>query len=95
MPRSTARVSAVKADRYFATLCKHFSKKVDVDLGDARSRVDFPMGTCHIGLEGGAMTFDCEAGDAAALSRIQGIIDSHVTRFRDLRGMTIDWTARD
>lgn len=93
MPRSRTRVPAVKADRYFSTLCKHFAKKVDVDFGGLEARVCFPMGTCRIGLDDGAMIFACEAGDADALARVQDIIDSHVTNFRDLRGTTVEWTT--
>ncbi len=93
MPCSRARVEADKADRYFSTLWKHFAHKVNVDATDTHARVHFPMGTCDIGLDGTAMTFLCEARSEEALGQVQMIIDNHVTRFKDLRGSEVHWSA--
>lgn len=97
MIRSRTQVRASKAPRYFKALCKHFAIKVTVendDSGDS-ARVHFPKGVCLISVDGDTLSFACSADNHQALQETQWIIDSHVTKFGELRGSTVEWRQED
>ena len=94
MTKIYSSVEAQKATRYFDSLCKHFARKVEVERSDNRGRVKFPMGDCLISLNDPVISFCCEADSSAALSAMQHIIDSHVTRFGELKDIEMTWTSQ-
>lgn len=51
VPRSEARVSTAKADRYLVQLRKHFTHKVPVERSERIGHVAFPPGTCRLEVE--------------------------------------------
>lgn len=95
MVRSHARVRAVKAPRYFKALCKHFALKVTVEKNEDSARIHFPKGLCRMRVDGETLSFDCRADDQESLEATQWIIDSHVTKFGELRDTEVLWQRDD
>ncbi|MEM7206781.1 MAG: DUF2218 domain-containing protein [Pseudomonadota bacterium] len=89
-----AEIKAQKSDRYVNSLAKHFARKVEVKTDGDWSLIYFPMGTCRMRENNGSMEFSCKAETEAALKKIRGIIESHVLRFGEMRGKTMEWTCQ-
>ncbi len=91
MLQAYATVKAQKADKYIATLAKHFAKKVTVDNEHNTSLVYFPMGTCQMNLSNGSISFICEAKSEEELDMVKQVITSHVLMLKEFKNITIDW----
>lgn len=92
MPSASLIVRAIKAGAYFDSLCKHFARKVTVERDTHKAKVNFPMGLCHMSLDGEAMCFECSAEDARALEAVKIIIADHVVRYGELKDANLQWS---
>ncbi len=94
MPEAHVALQAEKADKYFTSLAKHFSKKVTVETQQDISKVYFPMGTCQMKLSQNTMSFLCEADEEEALSTVKNIMTSHITMLKEFKQSKIDWKCK-
>lgn len=93
MFRSDAHVATEKASKYIAQLCKHFAHKIAVEYDAAQGRADFPFGVCRMEASEQALLLRCEAPDAAALERVEGVVAIHLEKFAWREKPEIAWTA--
>lgn len=95
MFESHCTTKAIKAEKYFETLCKHFSKKVLVEKDITTARVHFQAGICDMKVDSQRMIFNCSAKSSEALATVEDIITSHVTKFSEFRDSTLHWSKLD
>ena len=89
--KAIATFQTEHANRYLATLCKHFSHKVAVTYDDQGGHVDFPFGQCGLMAESGHLTLTATASDAAHLDTVTEVITRHLERFAFRENPRIDW----
>lgn len=88
---STTAVHAKKAERYHASLCKHFARKVPVEHNEHQARVLFDMGICDMEVSDTQMHFTCEADSKDNLQVVQYIVGSHIIKFGELKDVSVVW----
>ena len=91
MPSSNLTLRADKAEKYIKSLSKHFARKIEVTQETEVATVAFPMGLCRMFADGREMHFCCKADSDQALEAVKTIINSHVTRFGELKNVTVQW----
>ena len=84
-------VQAQKADKYIATLAKHFAKRVTVENEDGVSKIMFPMGTCKMTLRNNTISFLCEALQEDDLDMVKAIISTHIVMLKEFKGASLKW----
>lgn len=89
--KSISCVHAQKADRYLASLARHFARKVAVEQLQESAHVRFDMGTCLMTVAGTRMSFECIAPDEKALETVKYIVGSHITKYGELQNVTVQW----
>lgn len=86
-------VKTEKSQKYFKSLCKHFSRKVEVTyLDESCARITFHSGQCLIQVDGERMLFDVSASDNQSLEKVKFIVSSHIVLFRELKNMIVIWS---
>lgn len=86
-------LEADKSQAYFDSLCKHFSRKVEVVREANRATVAFPMATCYMQVDQRQMQFTLQADCDDSLARAKYIIESHALRFGELKGAQAIWSC--
>lgn len=81
MVRSTATISTENGWKYLQQLCKHWSHKLEVELGEQRGVVTFPEAQAVMTSDAAGLTVEIEAASAEVLDRMQGVVSSHLDRF--------------
>ncbi|HUZ72406.1 MAG TPA: DUF2218 domain-containing protein [Stellaceae bacterium] len=77
-----ARVATALAQRYMTQLCKHFEHRLPAQCGAAEGSVEFPYGVCRMAVpEPALLVLRAEAGDEAALARLEHTVVRHLERF--------------
>ena len=89
--RSSTVVNAEKAERYHASLARHFARKVPVEQSSDSAHVQFDMGTCQMSVAGRGMQFDCVAAGEDALATIKYIVGSHIIKYGELKDVEVQW----
>lgn len=79
------------AATYLARLCRHFSKKIEVEYGETEGHARFPFGSCRLQAGAQTLSFHCQAEDPEALSRMQEVIGRHVGMFTRRNPLTVTW----
>lgn len=74
-------VKTGNAAKYLVQMCKHFAHKVEVNLGETRGDVSFPMGPCVITALDDQLTFEAKSHKAEGIEKIKGIIIIHLDKF--------------
>ena len=92
MPFAKLTLRANKSRAYFDSLCKHFSRKVDVDRVDNEATVTFPKGKCHMSFSSDQMHFNVSARDQETLETVKTIIAAHVVRYGELKDTPVSWS---
>ncbi|MDA8449893.1 DUF2218 domain-containing protein [Acidovorax sp. NCPPB 3859] len=82
-----------EASRFLTRLCYHFRRKIPVEYDETRGNARFPWGECVMRADAEHLSFDCSAGDAGALARVQHAIDSHVQLFSRKSPLQVAWDA--
>lgn len=90
--KSHTLVHAEKAERYHASLAKHFSRKVSVVETDGKALVQFDMGNCLMNAAGTCMEFECEADSEEGLTALKSVVTSHLNKFGELKNVIVEWT---
>ena len=94
MPLSRTKVSSAKAERYMASLRKHFARKVVVISGPENNcTIQFEMGQCEIRLDTTDLHFECVAETHEALDIVRYIVDQHIIKLGDFKGLTLEWVT--
>lgn len=91
-------VATPLAGTFLVRLCKHFSKKINVDYDPENARegfASFPFGECHLRANEEQLTFACRAESAEAMAEMQKIIGLHVGMFSRRDPLSITWPEPD
>lgn len=91
MPSSEARVPTEHASKYLQQLCKHFGHRIPATLDAEKGHLTFEMGTTALTAEPALLVLRNEAPDAAGLTRLEGVIASHLVRFAFREELKIEW----
>ncbi len=92
MPVATAHVPTPNADKYMKQLCKHWSHKLDVELGETTAVVRFGHATADMEAKADGLTVRVDAESDEMLERMKGVVASHLDRFAFREApLTFDW----
>ncbi|MBC7148114.1 MAG: DUF2218 domain-containing protein [Rhizobium sp.] len=81
MVKTVAVVPTENGWKYLQQLCKHWSHKLDVELGEKSGIVRFSEAVATMGADDKALTVAIEAGSDEVLERMKGVVSSHLDRF--------------
>lgn len=81
MARSVATVPTEHGWKYLQQLCKHWSHKLDVELGEKTGTVRFAEATATMSANEAGLTVTIEAVSDEVLERMKGVVASHLDRF--------------
>ncbi|SSC68068.1 DUF2218 domain-containing protein [Ciceribacter selenitireducens] len=80
--------------KYLQQLCKHWSHKLDVELGEKSGVVRFAEAVATMGADDKALTVEIEAASDEVLERMKGVVSSHLDRFAFREApLPFEWTA--
>jgi uncharacterized protein len=88
---SIGEVQTPRAAIYLKHLCKHFSEEIPVEYSETEGFAHFPFGECRLLAKAQTLTFHCEAKDAAALAKMQDVIDKHIVMFTKRNPIILAW----
>ena len=92
MASATAHVPTPNALKYMRQLCKHWSHKLEVELGDESATVRFPSAVARMSADDRQLVVTVEADGDETLDRIKGVVASHLDRFAFREApLTFDW----
>ena len=81
MTTSTTAIPTEHASKYLQQLCKHWSHKLEVELGERSGIVRFPEAVATMSADDKALTVEVEADSDEVLERMKGVVSSHLDRF--------------
>ncbi len=80
------------AERYLATLCKHFGHKVPVSHEPGSGRIELPFGPCTLHADAAGLGLTATASDRAQLDKTIQVMSSHLERFAFRENPELTWT---
>ncbi|MBW8446337.1 MAG: DUF2218 domain-containing protein [Arenimonas sp.] len=81
MAKAIALVATESGWKYLQQLCKHWSHKLDVELGERSGIVRFSEAVATMSADDEALTVEVEAASDEVLERMKGVMSSHLDRF--------------
>lgn len=81
MAKAIAVVPTENGWKYVQQLCKHWSHKLDVELGEKSGIVRFSEAVATMSADDQALTVEIEAASDDVLERMKGVVSSHLDRF--------------
>lgn len=81
MARTTAVVQTENGWKYLQQLCKHWSHKLEVELGEHTGTVRFAEAVATMSADDKALTVEIDAVSDEVLERMKGVVASHLDRF--------------
>ena len=81
MAKAIAMVTTENGWKYLQQLCKHWSHKLDVELGEKSGIVRFSEAVATMSADDQALTVEIEAASDDVLERMKGVVSSHLDRF--------------
>lgn len=81
MTAATAHVPTANAEKYVKQLCKHWSHKLDVELGETTGIVRFGQAVASMAAGADELVVTIEAESDEILERMKGVVSSHLDRF--------------
>lgn len=81
MAKAIAVVPTENGWKYVQQLCKHWSHKLDVELGEKSGIVRFSEAVATMSADDQALTVEVEAASDDVLERMKGVVSSHLDRF--------------
>lgn len=94
MAKTIAVVPTENGWKYVQQLCKHWSHKLEVELGENRGTVRFAEAVAEMSADDAALTVVIEAASPEVLERMQGVVSSHLDRFAFREApLPFTWTA--
>ena len=67
--------------KYVTQLCKHFAHKIPAVAEGDTGKISFEMGTVDLTADASTLSMTATGSDQQAVTRMQGVIDSHLERF--------------
>ncbi len=92
MATSQARVATDRPERYLNQLCKHFSHKLPVELGEGAGKLTFSSGVCDLRAEPGVLVLDVTAPDEPSLANTEDVVARHLVRFGERDELSVSWS---
>ena len=93
MPIAKASVPTAKESKYLQQLCKHWSRKLEVDLKDRKGTVRFPAAIVKLEVGADALLVTIE-GDESEVERMKGVVATHLDRFAFREApLRFDWSS--
>ena len=94
MTKSIAVVPTENGWKYLQQLCKHWSHKFEVELGEKSGVVRFGEAVATMRADDQALTVEIEASSPDVLERMKGVVSSHLDRFAFREApLPFDWKA--
>ncbi|GEO84447.1 MULTISPECIES: DUF2218 domain-containing protein [Alphaproteobacteria] len=94
MAKATAVVPTKNGWKYLQQLCKHWSHKLEVELGEKDGTVRFPEAVATMSADDAALTVEIEAASDDVLERMKGVVSNHLDRFAFREApLPFAWTA--
>ncbi len=94
MGKAIAVVPTGNGWKYLQQLCKHWSHKLDVELGERSGVVRFSEAVATMSADGKALTVEIEAASDEVLERMKGVVSGHLDRFAFREApLPFEWTA--
>jgi hypothetical protein len=81
MVKTIAVVPTENGWKYLQQLCKHWSHKLDVELGEKSGIVRFSEAVATLSADDKVLTVAIEADSDEVLERMKGVVSSHLDRF--------------
>lgn len=81
MAKAIAVVPTENGWKFLQQLCKHWSHKLDVELGEKSGIVRFSEAVATMSADDKALTVEVEAVSEEVLERMKGVVSSHLDRF--------------
>ncbi|MCF1472822.1 DUF2218 domain-containing protein [Agrobacterium vitis] len=81
MTKTIATVPTEHGWKYVQQLCKHWSHKLEVDLGDQKGTVKFDNAIAVMTCDEAGLTVTIEAASEDLLERFKDVVSSHLDRF--------------
>jgi uncharacterized protein len=88
---SRGRAQTANARRYMTQLCKHWSHRFDVRLGEADGEIELPMGACRLRAEADHLAIDLQCAQPGQLDRMEEVVAVHLNRFAFRDPFEIVW----
>jgi hypothetical protein len=79
--KTNAEFRSPWAVKYFETMVKHFSQKIEVQKTDAGAHLLFVCGTADLTLSENRIVIDITAPHTAALEMTCDVVERHLLRF--------------
>lgn len=95
MPVAQASVEIPTPARYMARLCNHFTHRVTVHREADRARIEFPNGLCSLQATEARLEMRIEAGEAAALERLEEVVARHLKQVASAETFEVRWSRAD
>ena len=86
-----ADVPTPNPDRYAKQLLSHLGQRTAWTTEGTTSTADIAGGTGRVLVGDGVLTLIAEAPDAAALTRVQHVLGSHLERFGQRNELAVTW----
>ena len=93
MTVSEAYVTCANPARLMTRLCKHWSHKFNVELGEANGSVAFPNGTCEFAVEADLLQVSLRMPEDSQ-ARMQQVVAEHLQRMAGTETLAVHWRAR-
>ena len=93
MTSTTAHVPTDNALKYLKQLCKHWSHKLDVELGEDTGTVRFSDAVATMAAKEAELVVTVEAESDETLDRMKGVVAAHLDRFAFREApLRFDWS---
>ncbi|MGH2859060.1 MAG: DUF2218 domain-containing protein [Solirubrobacteraceae bacterium] len=90
-PTAQADVATDKPVPYMRQLCKHFGHKVDAGFDDDTGYIQFEYARCDLRAGERVLQLTVSADDPADITRMAGVIGSHLERFGRRDELSVSW----
>ena len=85
-------VETGNASGYLQRLCKHFGHKLEVEFTPEKGLIAFEFGRAALQAGPDGLTMTALAESEEDLTRLRGVLVSHLERFAFREELKIDWT---
>lgn len=89
--RSQTSITSAFSAKYLQVLCRHFARKVNVELDENRGVVTFSMGVTIFELINGQLTISCQSSQIDSLNLMQKVVTDHVMMFTKRERIELIW----
>jgi uncharacterized protein len=81
-----------EASSYLFKLCKHFARKIPVEMDEFKGKVAFPYGGCTLLCTATTLSIQCYGDSDDAARRVIEVLDSHIDLLTKKAPITLQWT---